>query len=77
MASETLVSIKWNPQIFKTFADGQKRDEVAKTLGISRVFLEKLIAGKKKLSVDKMTTICAKANVRPNDFFEIVTKNSR
>lgn len=76
MASETLVSIKWNPNIFRTFVDGKTRVEVAKKLGISKVFLDKLIAGEKKLSVDKLTEMCEKGNVRPNDFFEIVVKNN-
>lgn len=74
--AETLVSIKWNPSAFKTLCNGQNQEETAKSLGISKVFLSKLISGNKKVSIDRLVDICIKTNRRPNEFFEIVVKNN-
>lgn len=76
MASETVVSVKWNPSIFRSLTEGVHRKDMAKTLGISKVFLDKLITGEKKVSIDRFTELCVNANLEPNEFFEIVTKKS-
>lgn len=76
MSNETVISVKWNPDKFKQIKGSMSRSEVAENIGFSEVYVDKLIAGHRKLSIDALESLCIKTNATPNDFFEIIVKNS-
>jgi DNA-binding Xre family transcriptional regulator len=76
MSTETVIEVKWKPKVFQTIKEQVKRDEIIEKTGLSAVFLDKLAAGEKRLSIKRLEDLCKRVNLSPNDFFEITTKKS-
>lgn len=74
MSIETVVAVKWKPAKFKELKGSQSRQEAAENIGVSPVFLDKLLAGDRKLSINALAKLCVRTNTTPNEFFEIVVK---
>lgn len=74
MSMEKIIEVKWNPTVFQTIKSQLKRDETREKTGLSPIFLDKLATGEKKLSIQRLSDLCKKLNLHPNDFFEITTK---
>jgi DNA-binding Xre family transcriptional regulator len=76
MSAEKVIEVRWKPTVFQAIKNQIKRSETREKTGLSPVFLDKLAANEKKLSIDRLIDLCQKTNLQPNDFFEIITLKS-
>ena len=76
MSDSITTTIKWNPQKVKAVRGNDSITQFAEKIGLSTDFLSKVERGQRKFSIDALAEFCAKTNRYPNDFFDIIVKES-